>query len=110
MRVGLPGAEDLRAGLMGLAREDEVELAHPPRFLPGVKVRSTKYVKNDGTFAGAEIGEILVRKGDVGYVRDVGTFLQRYYIYAVDFIETKRVVGMRARELAAFDAPQETSP
>ena len=110
MRVRLPGAEDLRPGLMGLAREEEVELSKPPCFLPGVKVRSTKYVKNDGTFAGADIGDILVCKGDVGYVRVVGTFLQRYYIYAVDFVDRGRVVGMRARELAAFDAPQETSP
>ena len=95
---------------MGLAREQEIEVRGPPVFRPGEKVRATKYVKNDGTFAGADIGDILVCKGDVGYVRDVGTFLQRYYIYAVDFVDRGRVVGMRARELAAFDAPQETSP
>ena len=47
---------------------------------------------------------MLVRKGDVGYVRDIGTFLQRYYIYAVEFVETGVVVGMRGRELAALDA------
>jgi nitrogen fixation protein NifZ len=70
--------------------------------MPGAKVVSTKYVKNDGTYAGREIGEVLVRTGDVGYVRDVGTFLQRYYIYAVEFIETGAVVGMRGRELAAL--------
>ncbi|MDA8232893.1 MAG: nitrogen fixation protein NifZ [Magnetospirillum sp.] len=90
---------------MGLAREDEVEVHRPPQFMPGTKVRSTKYVKNDGTFAGREIGEILVRKGDVGYVRDIGMFLQRYYVYAVEFIETGMVVGMRGKELNAVEAP-----
>jgi nitrogen fixation protein NifZ len=89
---------------MGLGREEEVETRGEPIFKPGTKVVSTKYVKNDGTYAGREIGEILARKGDVGYVRDIGTFLQRYYIYAVEFIETGIVVGMRGRELAALDA------
>jgi len=88
---------------MGLGREEEVETRGQPLFMPGVKVRSTKYVKNDGTYAGREIGEVLVRKGDEGYVRDIGTFLQRYYIYAVEFLETGVVVGMRGRELAELD-------
>jgi nitrogen fixation protein NifZ len=91
---------------MGLGREEEIEVYAPPKFMPGVKVRSTKYVKNDGTYAGKEIGEVLVRKGDVGYVRDIGTFLQRYYIYAVEFIELGTVVGMRGRELALLEDPK----
>jgi nitrogen fixation protein NifZ len=85
---------------MGLGKEEEVETRGEPLFRPGTKVISTKYVKNDGTYAGREIGEVLVRKGDWGYVRDIGTFLQRYYIYAVEFVETGVVVGMRGRELA----------
>ena len=88
---------------MGLGREEEVEINGPPKFMPGVKVKSTKYVKNDGTYAGKDVGEVLVRKGDVGYVRDIGTFLQRYYIYAVEFIELGTVVGMRGRELAVLE-------
>lgn len=88
---------------MGLGKEEEVEVRSPPVFMPGTKVRSTKYVKNDGTYAGREIAEVLVRKGDVGYVRDIGTFLQRFYIYAVEFVETGMVVGMRGKELVAFD-------
>ena len=51
---------------MGLGREEEVETSRPPRFMLGTKVVSTKYVKNDGTFVGKDIGEVLVRKGDVG--------------------------------------------
>jgi len=88
---------------MGLGREEEVEVHGPPKFMPGTQVRSTKYVKNDGTYAGKDVGEVLVRKGDVGYVRDIGTFLQRFYIYAVEFIELGTVVGMRGKELALFE-------
>jgi nitrogen fixation protein NifZ len=89
---------------MGLGKEEEVETRGEPIFRPGTKVVSTKYVKNDGTYAGRDVGDVLVRKGDVGYVRDIGTFLQRFYIYAVEFIETGIVVGMRGRELEALDA------
>lgn len=89
---------------MGLGKEEEVETRGEPLFRQGTKVVSTKYVKNDGTYAGRDVGEVLVRKGDKGYVRDIGTFLQRYYIYAVEFIETGVVVGMRGRELEALDA------
>lgn len=90
---------------MGLGREEEIETRGEPVFKPGEKVRSTKYVKNDGTFPRREIGEILVKKGDVGYVRDIGTFLQRYFIYAVEFVDRGTVVGMRARELVSLDNP-----
>ena len=88
---------------MGLGREEEIEVYQPPRFMPGTKVRSTKYVKNDGTYAVKDIGEVLVTKGAVGYVRDIGTYLQVYYIYAVEFIELGTVVGMRGRELQLVD-------
>jgi len=88
---------------MGLAREQEVELVKPPLFHPGAKVVSTKYIKNDGTYPRREIGDRLVGKGDVGYVRDVGTFLQQFYVYAVEFIDRGVVVGMRGKELRAFD-------
>jgi nitrogen fixation protein NifZ len=88
---------------MGLGREEEIEVYQAPRFMPGAKVRSKKYVKNDGTYAGKEIGEVLVQKGAVGYVRDIGMYLQVYYIYAVEFIELGTVVGMRARELELLD-------
>lgn len=76
-----------------------IEVHGPPAFLPGDKVVSRKTVKNDGTMMGREIGEIVVKKGDVGYVRDIGTYLQQFYIYAVDFVDRATIVGMRAREL-----------
>ena len=44
-----------------------------------------------------------MKKGDVGYVRDIGSFLQRFHIFAVDFIERGVVVGMKAKELEAIE-------
>ncbi len=88
---------------MGLAREQEVEIRSAPIFAPGEKVLSLKYIRNDGTYRGRDIGDILVRKGEVGYVRDIGTFLQQFYIYAVEWVDSGTLVGMRGKELASLD-------
>lgn len=80
-----------------------VELVSPPKFEYGQKVYSKKYVRNDGTFPGKEVGDILVKKGDVGYVTSIGTFLQQFYIYGVDFYELGYRVGMRGKELEPLD-------
>ena len=88
-----------------IARDsDLVELDGPPRFDFGEKVVSRYTVRNDGTFRGKDIGEILVRKGDVGYVHSIGTFLQQYYIYGVMYVERGYCVGMKGRELVSLDA------
>jgi nitrogen fixation protein NifZ len=85
---------------MGMSRDsDEVELASEPVFGYGSKVRSRKNVRNDGTFPGKEIGEVLVKKGDVGYVASIGTFLQQFYIYGIDFPQHGYKVGMKKKEL-----------
>ncbi len=90
---------------MGLSRDGEVvELEGPPCFGYGQKVRSRRSVRNDGTFPGKEIGEILVKKGEEGYVTSIGTFLQQFYIYGVDFVARGYRVGMKARELEAVTA------
>lgn len=97
---------------MGLKREEAVEIFAEPVFKPGEKVRALKYVRNDGTLRGREIGEIVVGKGDVGYVRDIGTFLQQFYIYAVEWVDRGTIVGMRGKELVSLDTPppQEIAP
>lgn len=83
-----------------MATDDkEIEVYRNPKFMPGDKVISKKNIKNDGTMFGKEIGETVVKKGDVGYVRDIGVFLQQFYIYAVDYLERGSIVGMREREL-----------
>ncbi len=38
-----------------------------------------------------------------GYVISINTFLQQFYIYAVDFVESGHRVGMRAKELCTLD-------
>lgn len=81
----------------------DAELEGPPVYNFGTKVRSKKTVRNDGTFQGKDIGEILVKKGDVGYVTSIGTFLQRFYIYGVDFVERGYRVGMKGRELEPLE-------
>lgn len=83
---------------------DIVELDGPPAFDYGEKVISRKNVKNDGTFHGSEIGDVLVSKGDIGYVKSIGTFLQQFYIYGIDFVDRGYVVGMKGRELRSLDA------
>jgi nitrogen fixation protein NifZ len=87
---------------------DIIELDGPPLYDYGAKVVARFNIRNDGTFRGRDIGELLVQKGDVGYVASIGTFLQQYYIYGVDFYERGNLVGMRSRELLAFEEKAES--
>jgi len=82
---------------------EEVELALAPRFAFGERVVSRFTVRNDGTFQGKDIGDVLVSRGEVGFVHSIGTFLQQYYIYAVEFVDSGHRVGMRGRELVSLD-------
>lgn len=83
--------------------DDVVELAHPPRFRMGERVASRTVVRNDGTYTGKDIGEVLVHRGEIGFVSSIGTFLQQFYIYAVEFVDSGHRVGMRAKELCTLD-------
>ncbi|MEB4590717.1 nitrogen fixation protein NifZ [Candidatus Thiothrix sp. Deng01] len=76
-----------------------------PRFNFGDQVRVTRNVRDDGTFPGANIGNLLVRRGSVGYVRDVGTFLQDQLVYSVHFFDQQKMVGCREEELIGADEP-----
>lgn len=97
--------------------DDHDEMSAPPLFEVGDKVRAVVDARDDGTFPGSRRGELLIEAGDVGHVRDIGEFLGLHRIYAVDFYERARIVGMRAAELAPFqqaperrDASQPTRP
>ncbi len=86
--------------MANISRDSEVvELNAPPAFEYGEKVRARRMVRNDGTYAGREIGDVLVTKGEEGYVATIGTFLQQYYIYGVDFVVSGTRVGMKRKEL-----------
>ncbi|MGE5504566.1 MAG: nitrogen fixation protein NifZ [Actinomycetota bacterium] len=80
-----------------------VDIHDPPAFEPGDKVAARRSVRNDGTFPGVDRGVVLVEAGAEGYVRSVGTFLNRFYVYGVDFVEAGMVVGMRRDELVGLD-------
>ena len=82
---------------------DEIELLDPPVFEMEQKVRVRKLIRNDGTFPGIDIGAPLAKKGDVGYIVSIGTYLQTYYIYAVHFLDNNIVVGCRKKELEAVE-------
>ncbi|MDD4927639.1 MAG: nitrogen fixation protein NifZ [Methylotenera sp.] len=75
-----------------------------PRFEYGEEVRVIRNVRNDGTFPGTEIGDLLIKRGSIGYVQNIGTFLQDQLIYAVHFLENNVVVGCREEELLPSDA------
>jgi nitrogen fixation protein NifZ len=86
--------------MSNIVRDSEVvELSAPPFFGFGEKVKAKRTIRNDGTYAGKEIGEILAKKGEVGYVVSIGTFLQQFYIYGVEFLESGNRVGMKRKEL-----------
>jgi nitrogen fixation protein NifZ len=89
---------------MGLS--DEVELDDAPTFNIGQKVQVRKLIRNDGTFPGQDYGVTLAKKGDVGYIVSIGTYLQRSYIYAVHFMRTGFVVGCLKRELEIVEENQ----
>ncbi len=86
-----------------ISRDDGIELNEPPRFEMGERVIARSVVRNDGTYNGRDIGEVLVRRGEIGFVRSIGTFLQQFYIYAVEFTDSGCQVGMRAKELCTLD-------
>ncbi len=71
----------------------------------GDGVRLTRNVRNDGTYPGLDPGDFLVRRGSIGYVVDVGTFLQDQIIYSVNFLDEGKVVGCREEELIGVDDP-----
>ena len=39
------------------------------------------------------------KKGEEGYVVSIGTFLQQFYIYGIEFTESGNRVGMKRKEL-----------
>ncbi len=76
-----------------------------PQFDYGQAVRVVRNVRNDGTFPGQATGTLLIRRGAVGYVRNVGVFLQDQLIYEVHFLDGDRLVGCREEELVDAGEP-----
>ena len=76
-----------------------------PRWDQGDAVRVTRNVRNDGTYPGVNTGDLLVRRGRIGHVRSIGTFLQDQIIYSVHFLDEGRLIGCREEELIGLDEP-----
>jgi len=76
-----------------------------PVFDYGDEVRVMRNVRNDGTYPGLEMGAPLVKRGSVGYVQSVGTYLQEYIIYSVHFLPEDILVGCKEEELIPADEP-----
>jgi nitrogen fixation protein NifZ len=79
------------------------------RFEFGEDVRVTRNIRNDGTYPGMEVGELLIRRGSVGNVVEVGTFLQDQVIFTVHFLQHGRMVGCRLEELLGLNEPWQPS-
>ncbi len=77
-----------------------------PRFACDDAVRVIRNLRNDGTYPGEDTGTVLVRRGSIGYVCELGVFLQDQIIYTVHFLDSGgRMVGCRESELIPADAP-----
>lgn len=87
-----------------LLRLDDVR-AMTPQYDYGAAVRVIRNLRNDGTYPGLSVGAALVKRGSVGHVIDVGTFLQDQIVYSVHFLDQNKIVGCREEELIPADAP-----
>ncbi len=76
-----------------------------PVYDYGDEVRVIRNLRNDGSFPGKDKGDFLIRRGQVGHVRNMGTFLQDQIIYTVHFVEEDLQVGCREEELQPASAP-----
>lgn len=76
-----------------------------PAFTFGDEVRVTRAIRNDGTMPGFARGQLLVRRGSTGFVREWGLFLQDQIIYQIHFLDTDLVVGCRGQELIPANQP-----
>ena len=86
---------------------DACELTNPPYFSFGEKVKAKRVIRNDGTYAGKDVGDILAKKGELGFVVSIGTFLQQFYIYGIEFMESGNRVGMKRKELEPVNVRDE---
>ncbi|THB64968.1 MAG: nitrogen fixation protein NifZ [Gammaproteobacteria bacterium] len=69
----------------------------------GDAVRLIRNVRNDGTYPGKYRGDLLIKRGRIGHIVDIGTFLQDQIIYSVHFLEEGRIIGCRPEELIDID-------
>jgi len=77
-----------------------------PKFHIGQKVKLLEDVVNDGTYPHSKIGTLMMKKDSVGYIKDMGDFLQVIRVYEVHFFGSNMEVdciGCREHELEALE-------
>ena len=77
-----------------------------PKFKVSQKVTLLEDIVNDGTYPHAKIGTLMMPKGSMGYIKDMGEFLQVIRVYEVHFIGSDtelEIIGCREHELEALD-------
>lgn len=75
------------------------------RWPYGTEVRVFRTIRNDGSNPTLAKGDILARRGSVGYVLRSGPYLSDQWVYEVHFPELQRTVGCLERELQAASEP-----
>lgn len=76
-----------------------------PKFDYGCEVRVIKNIRNDTYQGGQTKGEMLIRRGVTGFVRQSGVYQQDQIIYQVHFLESNQVIGCRESELVLASDP-----
>ncbi|MGL1959284.1 MAG: nitrogen fixation protein NifZ [Colwellia sp.] len=76
-----------------------------PKFKYGKEVRVIKNIRNDSNTAQQKKGEMLVRRGNTGFIRQSGVFQQDQIIYQVHFLDIDKVYGCKESELIAAETP-----
>jgi nitrogen fixation protein NifZ len=77
-----------------------------PKYKIGQKVELLEDVVNDGTYPHSPIGTLMMPKGSIGYIKDMGEFLQVIRVYEVHFIGSNmdvEILGCREHELKSVD-------
>lgn len=82
------------------------------KFALGQKVELVEDVVNDGTYPHSPIGTLMMPKGSIGYIKDMGDFLQVIRVYEVHFLDSDmevEIVGCREHELKAMESKDEAN-
>ena len=70
-----------------------------PLFNYGQAVRLVCNIRQDTYQNDEKRGQLLMRRGSIGYIRHAGLYKQDQVIYQVHFLEDNRVIGCRESEL-----------
>ena len=76
------------------------------KYRTGQKVKLLENIVNDGTYPHAKIGTLMMPKGSIGYIKDMGEFLQVIRVYEVHFFGTDmevEIIGCREHELESME-------